>query len=294
MVKWFKRLVLLLVFAGVFAITLAGVAWWLSQRPPAWLVHRGWTHEEMAAAAQRAERQMERTLNWAQDQQAYAASSRVGTPSTHPTQVHQISFTQDELNGFFQKWDASFGWSKRYEDYLSDPQLVIHEGRLILAATVKSMGAVVSIEFQPRLEGGKLNMPVERVLAGQLPLPAALWNSYRAQLETKAARMLPDWQQGAELLPNGSANPDAVKAGMSELLIDILEDRPARPILFLPASIDHAGRCLAVKLTGVEIGDQSLTLTIEPVPIGERPALLEAIRNSNPVQTAEANEAVKQ
>jgi hypothetical protein len=276
--KWLRRLLLSLLFIAIFAGTAGIAAWRLSRRPPQWYSRRQVNPEAVAAAARRAQRQVLRTLSWAQDQQAYVASSRVGTPSTQPDKSLQISFTEDELNGFFQNWDATFRWTDRYRDYMSDPQIVVEDGRLILAADVKQMGTVMSVEFDPRLDEGKLHMPVERVLAGRLPLPQSFWAGYRAGLEAAITRNLRIWQHGADIRPDGTANSDAVEAAMTELLLDVLSNRPARPVLFLPYDVSNGRRSLPVKLTGMEITNKALVLTLQPLSAPERQVLLDSIK----------------
>jgi hypothetical protein len=277
--KWLKRLILLVVFVGVFAGVLAGAFWWMSRRAPSWYVFRHKSPQETAAAAARAEREVQRTLGWAQDQQAYADSTRHGgPPSTRPAKALRIALSEDELNGFFQKWDREFHWSQQFKQSLSDPQIVLHNGHLILAADAKQMGTVVSIVFAPRLEDGKLVMPVEQVLAGRLPLPHGLWDRYREPLEQRIGEALPGWQEGAEIRPNGTANTDAVSAAMGELLMDVLNGQPAPPVLFLPYDMSNEHRSLPVKLTGVQVANKTLTLTVEPMTADERQALLTTIR----------------
>jgi len=287
--KWFKRLLLLSVFITVFVGAAGVAAWRLSRRPPQWYARRQVKPEEAAAAARRAQRQVLRTLSWAQDQQAYSASSRVGPPSTQPDKTLQISFTEDELNGFFQNWDATFRWMDRYQEYISDPQIVVENGRLILAADVKQMGTVLSVEFDPRLEAGKLYMPVERVLAGRLPLPRSFWGGYREAWESKINKTLPIWQQGAVMRPDGTANPDAVEAAMAELLMDVLNDRPGRPILFLPYDVSNSRHSLPVKLIAVEIVNKALVLTLQPLSSEERQTLLDSIKAPQVARTPAAS-----
>lgn len=276
--KWVKRLVLLVVFFAVFSGVIGAAGWWMSRRAPDWYARRHRSPQETAAAAHRAEREVQRTLSWAEDQQAYTDSSRFSTPSTQPTKALTISLTEDELNGFFQKWDSTFGWSRNYSQYLSDPQIVLHDGKLILAATAKDMGTVVSIVFAPHLEEGKLQMPVEQVLAGRLPLPRTFWDRYRVSLTDRLDEPLPRWQAGAEIRPNGTANSDAVAAAMSELLMDILNDRAAAPVLFLPYDVSNRHRSLPVKLTHVEIANKTLSLQVQPLTSSERRDLLAGIR----------------
>ena len=86
----------------------------------------------------------------------------------------------------------------------------MHDGKLILAATAKDMGTVISIVFAPRLDDGKLHMPVNQVLAGRLPLPQTFWDRYRVMLTDHLEAPLSGWQAGADIRPNGTANSDTV------------------------------------------------------------------------------------
>src|SRR4051794_24812291 len=96
--KWKKRLLLIALFLAVFAGAFVGAAYWMSRGEPEWFTHRVMDPAELEAAAARAEHQMQRTLSWAQDQQAFSVSSAGGTPSTHPSKSMEVSFTEDELN----------------------------------------------------------------------------------------------------------------------------------------------------------------------------------------------------
>lgn len=276
--KWLKRLLLLVVFLVVFAGALALAAWWLARGTPEWYGRNRSTPQQLAAAAQRAELEVQRTLSWASDQAHHPPSS------TQPAQTFQITLTEDELNAFFQKWDNAFGWSDRYAGYLSDPQIVIQNGKLILAATVKDTNSVISIEFAPRLENGKLDLPVTRVLAGRLPLPQSFWDRYRQRLEAAMQSRLPEWQQRANITPDGKANEDTVAAAMSELLLDGLNDRPAEPVLFLPYDIRQNRKSLPVKLNDVQIAGKALMLTVQPMTGPQRQALLAHIRTLRPAE----------
>lgn len=286
--KWLKRLLLLVVFAVVFAAVSGAVGWWMARGTPDWYQTQRKSPQELAAAAGRAEQQVQRTLSWAQDQQALAVSSRLGAPSTKPARTLEISVTEDELNGFFQKWDATFGWSSHYSRYLSDPQVVLRNGRVILAGEVKETGTVMSIELAPRLAEGRLWMPVSRVMAGRLPLPRALWGSYRQKLEDSIGARLPEWKQQARISQDGAANADAVAAAMTELLLDALDDRPAPPVLFLPYSLQGSPRSVPVNVTALQVTDNTLTLTVEPMNLRQRQSLLATIRSSDQAQLAPA------
>ena len=276
--KWIKRLLLLALFLAVFALALTAGAYFMSRGQPEWYSRQPMDPAQLEAAAARAEHQMQRTVSWAQDQQAYAVSSARGAPTTNPSKSIDITFTQDELNGFFHKWDSTFGWKSAYSPYISDPQIALRDGRLILAAIVNDLGSVVSIELTPHLEKDQLYLSISRVLAGKLPLPTTLLTHYRQQLESAAAAQLPEWRSAAQIAQQGGANADAVSAAMTRLLIDALHNRPAPPVLFLPYSMESHPKSLPVKVTGLRIEDRTLVMTVEPLDPHERATLLEQIR----------------
>jgi len=278
--KWVKRLLLAMVFVIVLAAVLAAVGWKMLHGTPAWAIRRiVLSPQQRAAAAERAERQIQLLMSQAQDaqhQQAVAARAATSTSSTQPAGALQLVLSEDELNAFFDKWDKSFGWSRRYDRYIADPQIVLHDHHIILAADVKEMGMLVSVHFEPVLENEKLRLRVVNVLGGQLPLPQAVWGGYRQKLEQSLREKIPQWRAGAKIGPDG-ANGDAVYVAMAELLAHVLNDEPAEPFIFVPYSARHADRYLPVRLTDVSIDNQTLTLTGEPVPPPQRAALLEQI-----------------
>jgi hypothetical protein len=288
--KWKKRLLLAALFLGIFLGTLGIAGWWLARGSPEWYVRHKLGPQEIEAAASRAEQHLQATLSWAQDRQAEAlrAHQLHVDPAAHGPQSLEIVFTEDELNGFFEKWDATFGWSERYQAYLADPEVVLRDGRLILAATVNDLGAVLSVEFQPRLSEGKLYLPMTRVLAGRLPLPRAIWERYRGRLEQRIRGSLSQWQSGAELTGRDGANSDAVKAAMGELALSALSDQPASAVLFVPYSMSGQPRSLPVRVTELKVSHQNLLLTVEPIDAEEGRALLGSIRNYKPTDAAAA------
>jgi hypothetical protein len=236
--------------------------------------------QERAAAAERAERQFQRMLSQAQDaqhRQAVAAHpDGSGSAATQPASALQLTLNEDELNAFFEKWDNAFGWSRRYDRYINDPQIVLHDHHIILAANVKEMGLLVSVHFEPALENGKLSLRVVNVLGGQLPLPQAMWGGYRQKLLHSLKEKIPQWQAGAHIGPDG-ANSDAVYTAMAQMLAHVLNDEPAEPFIFVPYSVQHSNWYLPVRLTDVAIENKTLTLTGDPVPPGERAGLMERI-----------------
>ena len=284
--KWKKRLLLAALFLGLFLGTLGVASWWLARRAPQWYVRHKLAPQEIEAAARRAEQHLQATLSWAQDRQAEALRHSQSQVSFSTHDPLEIDLTEDELNGFFAKWDSTFGWSERYRAYLSDPEIVLRDGRLILAATVNDLDAVVSVEFQPRLGEGKLLLSVTRVLAGRLPLPRAVWEKYRQRLENRMQESLSQWQGRAEITARDGANDEAVKAAMGELVLSALTDQAASPVLFIPYSMSGRPRSLPVRLTALNITDQHIALTVQPLDAAQRVELQNGIRDFNSSQAS--------
>jgi len=277
-------MLLVALFLSVLALAVGGSSWWLSRGEPEWYQPKQTDPKELAAASDRAEKQIERTLSWAQDQQVYTATHAAGVKApAEPTRSTDIKFSQTELNGFFQKWDTTFGWSHSYSAYVDDPMVVLRDEKLLFAGRVKELGAVVSVELWPRLENDQLRISVTRVLAGRLPLPRALWSRYITALSNTVEGNLDNWRSFAEITPRG-ANTSAVSAAMGELLIDALHDQPSSPVLFLP--IAGSSRGLPVQITGVSIDNETLSLTVRSLSIDEQKLLLAHIRSDSPIVSA--------
>jgi hypothetical protein len=91
---------------------------------------------------------------------------------------------------------------------------------------------------------------------------------------------LPGYRKDAEIGPRGWANTPAVEATMSELLLNILHDRPAEPVLMLRGPTEHGSdaRSLPVKITAIDVADKTLRVTFRLLTTDEREALLQHIR----------------
>jgi hypothetical protein len=284
--KWLKSLLRIVALLVVLIAIGAGVGWYLLRGRPSW--YDGVVPDPAArqAAAVRAENELKRTIDWAASQQAeeraalYAARTSPATsaPATAPTTRRSltVTFSEQELNAAFEKWETAYDWRDAYGDSISNPRIVLHEGRLIVAGDVKDMGTLISLHFHPRVdEKGRLLLELERILGGRLPLPESAFDGYRAKVEQKVLASLPGLQRGAKFKPDGSANDKAVAACFAELLLHVQEREPAEPVLFLPA---NQGACVPVKLTDVAIEGKSIALTVQLMNAAERAALLEQIR----------------
>jgi hypothetical protein len=295
--KWVKRLLRIVACVVVIAVVGAAVAWVLLRGRPSWYDGQALDPAAARAAAVRAENEFKRTIDWAASQQAEeraamraardgAAASSPTTPSTHPATRPSltVTFTEQELNAAFEKWGKAYGWATAYGQYVSDPRIVLHDGRLIFAGDVKDFGTIVSLHFQPAVDKqGHLQFELARVLAGRLPLPESAFNQYREKLEQKVRSSLPEMQRAARIEPDGSANEKAVAATMAKLLLRVLDRRPGEAVLFLPA---NQGKQVPVKLSDVNIDGKKIALTVQLMTPQERSALLERIRE--PYESAAA------
>src|SRR5437763_6479248 len=115
--KWIKRLLLAVVFLVVFAAVLGIAGWKMLHGKPSWYLRKKQDPQAQAAAAERADRQIQSVLSWAQTAQRNQAHPDVaGAATTQPGDRHEIAFTEDELNAFFAKWDKKFQVSEKYKN----------------------------------------------------------------------------------------------------------------------------------------------------------------------------------
>src|SRR4051794_13253934 len=289
--KWLKRLLLLVAVLLLGAMLMSAGGWFLLRGKPAWYHPRTMTAEQRKRAADRAENTLVNIQNWAGGARAarLRASAAAGDlPTTtqaatalahEPSQPFQIQFTDEELNAFFEKWADVNGRREYLERFIEDPRLVLRDNQLILAGTVKDLGTVVSMQFEPRIdEHGSLQMNLVRVLGGVLPLPDALWASKRARMEQYLAEKLPTYQQAASVAPDGTANSAAASAAMNKLLQSILHGDPAEPALFVPYDVRQLNRSVPVKITAVTVQNNTLTITAEQMTTREREAMMDRLR----------------
>ena len=283
--KWMKRLAVFVV-GLVLVLGVAGAAMYYYgvRGTPEWWQRPQVSAEEQAAAANRADRKIMETLSvvreWeaaprAQQQPADPKDRR--PPATQPASKLEVTFTEGELNAFFNKWDRLYGWTAKYKDYITDPGIVIHDGRIVIAGNSSELGTVVSIHFDPELDDeGRLNLELSKVLAGRLPIPQGFLDKYRTAGRTRLKAALPELQAKAQLRPDGSANGEALSAAMAKLFLNVLANEPGEPVLFLPLAEEN--RSIPVKLTDVKVADKSVTLAVTPLNRAERVALLDRIR----------------
>jgi hypothetical protein len=209
-----------------------------------------------------------------------AGASASPTPQSLPAADSTFTFSQDQLNALFTKWSDAYGWRDVYQRYLTDPVVILQDGRIIFAGKVKwrDLDTVVSVHFAPRIDAqGRLDLNLVNVLGGRLPLPSGMLLDPARQRLTEVARThLPVWQQRAAIDAAGGANHDAMLAAMTKLGVRALNGQPSPAVLFV--QLVGSKRQVPVKLTGIHVVDGSLSLGVVPLTAEQRARLVEQIR----------------
>ncbi|HVT90805.1 MAG TPA: hypothetical protein VHD56_18265 [Tepidisphaeraceae bacterium] len=280
MLKWFRRIlvglaILLLMTAGLVIVGLR-----MMYRTPDWYHPQSLNAEQRLAAAQSATNKLAILQNGTAFARAEERAVRNGATrqSTAPGGI-TISFSDDELNALMSQWAVWKSVRAGYEKFLSEPYLVLQDGRLILAGKLPEIDTIASLHFEPTIDqDGRLNLKLARVLAGKLPLPQAAMSTYQKQAAQALSLRLPRWRQRASIDPTGLANSDAVSAVLGTLIMHAMNHESADPVVFM--EVVSKGR-VPVKLSRVEIGDHLLTLTVLPMTADERGELLRKIRETD-------------
>lgn len=281
--KWIRRLLLAFLIFLLLALIASAVGYRRMHGMPEWYAHHSADPAAQAAAANRANQKLTATFEETarlQNSRLHPEAARLNVsrgvePSTGAEPL-RLELSDEEVNAFFDSWEKPYHWSDRYSRYLTDPEIILHDGHIILAANSTNLNTLVSIHFAPALKDGSLRMPVVSVMAGNLPLPRAFWDRYQARLLDAIQRQLPASIRAAKMNADGSANSEMVDAVMSRHLIQILNDQPTEPILFLPYTIKN--RYLPVKLTDVTINENAMRLSFVPLSEDERRAMIDSLK----------------
>ncbi|MEO6435769.1 MAG: hypothetical protein ABIP55_08410 [Tepidisphaeraceae bacterium] len=292
--NWVRKLLLLVALLLALAAALSGVGVALFKGTPDWYGSDAASAADRARLARDAENKLIEAQNWAatlraDEERAARLRAKAGASATLPAAraeaTHLVEFSQQEVNALLDKWSTLHNWRSKYGEFLEDPQVVLRDGNLILAARVRDLGAIVSFQFRPQLtEEGDLKLDLLKVTGGRLRLPEAVWSAWRNRLVASLQRRMPEWSRRAQISPTGSANVPAMTATLSRLLIDVAARKPADPVLFFPLA--DGGASVPVKVADVNIEDHTLKLRVRPLTPDERAALLARIRSGDPLSTA--------
>jgi hypothetical protein len=225
------------------------------------------TPAQNAAAAEIAEQKMISVRNWAEHARAIESAHLHGV-ATQPIGALHITITDSQINAFFQKWKSLVDWDENVGPYVSDLNLAIVKGHIVISGYVQSMHTIASLVIALQLDAqGNLQGHLERVLTGRLTLPPTLWESQRSRAIQVLTRLISDWQTDAKMDASGSTNLPGVATAMGKLLIAALEDKTAPPVIFVP--IDQRGG-IPARVTSLEVGDRQITLTLEAMKSADR------------------------
>jgi len=279
--RWLKRIlaVIAVVLFAIIVICVGGII--LYKGTPDWYGSSS-TAQQRQAAARVAEAKLTETQNWAEltagDSIRLARAREQGTPppATRVAATREILFSQDELNGLFEKWSEVYGWSNKYGEWIEEPRIVLHDDSLILAAKIKELGAVTSFHFALRLdEAGKLHLDVVKVMGGRLPLPDPVWEGQKQKVTENLRRMIATWQRSARIDADGVANGPAMYVTLSRLVLHAAAHEPAEPVLFLP--LVENSRSVPVRVTNLAVGDDGMALEVRKLSADERQQLVDQI-----------------
>jgi hypothetical protein len=289
----------LLIAALVLLVLLAAGLWTASyvmlRRTPDWYQPDTSSEAQRNKAANEFLVILSALRNWSSQRHAAVVRANIAVNSTNtdpatqqaramlgskPDEAFQISFTDDQLNAFFNSWQNTHDRRAWFEQYVEDPRLVLRENQLILVGKVKDQGVVVSLIFEPRLdEHGRINLNLNNVLAGVLPVPDAMWAGKRSAIEASLERKLPIYQAGAEISSDGTANGDAGSAAMNQLVTATLQYKSANSVIFVPLD-EKLSQSLPVKITSLAIHDHTLMMTAEQMSEQERAEFLKELKGA--------------
>src|SRR5438874_899848 len=190
--KWLKRLLLGVAILLLAVLVTVGVLWRMVRSRPDFYRIVALPREQVEAAAQSATNKFATIQNQAARLRAAAgAGSSVrtvregaseaaaptggskgvaaGAPATSPDAI-TVTFTDTELNAFFEKWSNFQNWKASYEQYVQDPIVILKDGRVILAGKLKDADLIASLHFEPKITpDGQLDLQLVRVLGGSFP-----------------------------------------------------------------------------------------------------------------------------
>jgi len=284
--RWLRRSLLGAACVLMLGALLSVIGVSMFRSIPDWYAHRTTVPAAQRQQwAQNAENKLIDAQNWAVDlrgdavRSAHAQETGAARPATRAANSFDVAFSQDELNALFEKWSVLYGWRENYGEFVDDPRIVLRDGRIIIAGKVIDLGAIVSVQLRPSIdEAGRLNLELVKVAGGKLPLPDAVWSSYRDKISAALRKRMNLWRNTARIDPSGAANNAAMSLTMARLYFHVILHEPAEPVLFLPLA--DRGDSVPVKLRGVQVEDGKLAMTVVPLTVAERSALLQRVRST--------------
>jgi hypothetical protein len=282
---WLKRILLIFACLLTAVVVLCAVGIGLYRATPSWYRPVAVSPEEQADAAGRARVKLSAAVDWANKVQDQQGRLRNGQNLTQPLLGPQtIVITQDEINAFFDQWDDPV--KNQLQDHISrfltDGRIILLDGRIIVAGRARDSDVVISAHFEPKIENGKLIFQLNKILAGDLPVPRSFLAASESKLRRQVEGDLPGLSANATFDERGLANGSAMATAVCVGLLKTLDGQPADAMVFLPSDADlqDVHRGIPVRLTSIEVTDGLLTLTIAPMSDQERADELNTLQHA--------------
>jgi hypothetical protein len=280
--KWLKRLLYLVAFVLLAMMTFALVGIYLYRGTPSWYRSRIATTQQIRDAANSADQKLLDLFSWAASAQARQLRRIHGTssPGDAPIGPKTVTFTEEEVNSFIAAWSTSdkSQLEQRISRYFTYGRVVFDTDAVILAGHSPVFGALASAQFDPAIDAqGNLNVTLDSILAGRLPIPQAALAGQLRSLQFLLHQQLSIQRPAVAIDSALTANASALAASWLHLLLSALNDQPADPVLIIPFNITNLRHGLPVKLTAIRILPGQITLTLTPLVPEDRQTLLDRL-----------------
>lgn len=293
LLKW----LLIVVIVLIVGLGVAGlVGWRYAHARPTWFKRPALSDVDRKIAANNADQKLLQTYSAAQEAQAAATrAERAGETAgasggaakasltINPAPI-TIELTEDELNAFYDKWEAQLGLNRRLANWVDQPTVILDANELILAATMKQEQTVMSLHFYPHLQDGMVSLAPLEVRLGEVTLPRSIMRGYLDKFDQSRGNKYLNAAKEAEINPRGWANSKAVEAATEAFLHHVFSDEPVEPVIFLRDLRAH-DRYLPMRILSLEIADKTLRATVRLMTPDEREALQQRLRGPNDAET---------
>ncbi len=261
MMKWLKRLLLLIALALLVVIGFLLVGVYRVQSRPAWYRVGHLTTQQAADQARSMEDKLVELRNWAQE----------GTAGSMT-----ITLTNDELESFSEKWASQ--WKDRYAEVLSDLKVYTDDSAFIVAGHLKGRNILASLQFAPRITpDGQLDPNLLRVNGGTLPLPEVVQEKPKARAVKQLRKSLPAVIEESALSVSALANDAMRKAAVTQLILAMLQHTPSEPYLYIQT---NAKASVPVRIEQISVANGLLSMKLARTSPEERIKLLERMKSS--------------
>ncbi|MDP9172290.1 MAG: hypothetical protein M3O30_00290 [Planctomycetota bacterium] len=281
--KWLKRILLCVAVLLTVVIVAASIGVYMYRGRPGWYRPRTMTASQRKQTVNSADQKFADIFSWAAQVQAQQLRiSHAKRPIREaPIGPKTVTITEDELNTFADNWQGpdKSNLQSWFKGYFTDVRLVLDDGAMILAGQSRDLGTLVSVEFDPSVDvQGRLHFDLEGIRAGMLPVPRGVLGDRLDRLHSWLVSRLSKNQQWSEVDPTMVADTCAVGAVTTQLLLDAMDGNTSEPLMFVPFNLSDRRQSLTVRISAIKASQGSITLTLLPIPVTERTAVLTTIK----------------